>query len=372
MKILQILPEFHAGGVEDCTLQFARFLAANGHESLVVSHGGRLVAQLEAEGSRHIEMPVHRKSPLSLAQVRPLRRLFAREKPDVVHYRSRVPGWLSWLAWRRMSPSSRPRLVSTMHGFYSVNAYSAVMTKGEKVICVSNSVREYALQHFSKTSVPENLHVIYEGLDMSAYGPHVRPDEAWLKQWHEAHPGLAGKSVLLLPGRITRLKGHRDFFRLVGDLKARGLAVHGLVAGDTHPKKRAYLDELHAKVRDAGLAGDITFLGHRSDLRDVMHVADVVCSLTRQPEAFGRTVLEALVLGKPVAGYDLGGVAEQLARFFPSGKVPYGDAKALADTTEAIIRDRPTPTPVGEPFTLDCMCRATVSVYRELLDCPQG
>jgi len=365
MKILQILPEFHAGGVEDCTLQFARYLATHGHESIVVSNGGQLVAQLESEGSRHIAMPVHRKSPASLAQVRPLRRLIQREKPDIVHYRSRVPGWITWLAWRGMPQATRPRFVSTIHGFYSVNAYSAVMAKGEKVICVSNSIREYALRHYPMAS-PENLHVIYEGLDLGGYGPHTRPDHAWLRAWHASHPQLTGKTVLLLPGRITRLKGHGDFFRLIGGLKARGHAVHGLVAGDTHPDKRAYLNELHAEVRAAGLAGDVTFLGHRSDLRDVMHAADIVCSLSRQPEAFGRTVLESLAIGKPVAGYDRGGVGEQLERFFPAGRVPPGDTAALVDVCEAIIREKPAPGPVGEPFTIESMCRSTVRIYESL------
>ena len=128
LTILQILPALHSGGVERGTLEIARALVAAGHRSIVVSNGGRLVEQLVREGSEHITMPVHRKSLTSLFQVRPFRRLLQELKPDIVHARSRVPAWIAWLALRRMSPASRPRFVTTVHGLNSVSAYSAIMT----------------------------------------------------------------------------------------------------------------------------------------------------------------------------------------------------------------------------------------------------
>jgi hypothetical protein len=76
MKVIQILPELNAGGVERGTLEVGKYLTEQGHESIVISNGGRLVAQLEAEGSRHIPLPVHKKRLSSLKQVKVLRRLF--------------------------------------------------------------------------------------------------------------------------------------------------------------------------------------------------------------------------------------------------------------------------------------------------------
>lgn len=365
MKVIQILPELNAGGVERGTLEVARHLVSHGHESLVVSNGGRLVVQLERDGSRHITMPVHRKSIASLLQIRAMRRLLEREKPDIVHYRSRVPGWITWLAWRGMNPRTRPRLVSTVHGFYSVNAYSAIMTRGERVIAVSESTRRYVLENYPE--IPDQrIRVIPRGIDPAGYGHNRRPDAEWLAAWESAYPGFAGKCLLLLPGRITRLKGHEDFFRLVGALKQAGIPAHGLVAGDAHPKKQAYVGELKNKLAELGLAADVTFLGHRSDIREVMGVSTLVCALSQQPESFGRTVLEALALGKPVVGYDCGGVGELLGRLFPVGRVPLGDQARLVVAATTILHERPVPTDVGEPYTLDAMCRATVRVYQEL------
>ena len=365
MKIIQILPELNAGGVERGTLEVAAFLVAAGHEAIVISNGGRLVADLERSGARHVTLPVHRKSLGSLLQVRRLRRFLTNERADILHIRSRVPGWIAWLAWRGMDAQTRPRLVSTVHGFYSVNAYSAVMTRGERIIAVSASVRSHVLENYPDVAA-DRMRVIPRGIEPEHYGVDYRPSAEWLAGWQAERPGLAGKDVLLLPGRITRLKGHEEFFELLAALKALGHPVHGLVAGDTHPKKRAYLEELRASVQRLGISGEVDFLGHRQDLREIMAVSDVVCGLSRQPEAFGRTVLEALALGKPVIGYDCGGVGELLTGLFPVGRVPLGDRTCLLETARIILAQRPRPRPVGEPFTLDAMCRATLRVYQEL------
>lgn len=365
MKVLQILPELNAGGVERGTLEVAAQLVREGHEALVVSNGGRLVPALEASGARHLTLPVHRKSLSTLLQVRKLREILAREQPDILHIRSRVPGWVSWLAWRAMDPAERPRLVSTVHGFYSVNRYSAIMTKGERVIAVSTSIHDYIRKNYPAT--PEAaIRVIPRGIEPSLHGADYRPAPSWLAHWHAEHAQLAGKPVLLLPGRITRLKGHEDFFRLIAALRQEGIPAHGLVAGDTHAKKRAYLGELRRLVASLGLDDAITFLGHRSDIREVMAVSTVVCALSQQPESFGRTVLEAMALGKPVVGYACGGVGELLDKLFPQGKVPPGDAAQLLAATRAVVQSGAAPLTVGEPFTLEAMCRATLAVYREL------
>jgi glycosyltransferase involved in cell wall biosynthesis len=369
MKILQILPELNAGGVERGTLEIARYLVAQGHEAVVVSNGGRQVEALEKSGARHHALPVHRKSLTSLFQVRALRKIFETERPDIVHIRSRVPGWLTWLAWRKMDPATRPRLVTTVHGFYSVNAYSAIMTRGDRVIAVSESIRDYVRLNYPRT--PEAIvRVIPRGVELAQYPRGFAPAADWLATWQREQPQCAGKAVLLLPGRITRLKGHEDFFKLIAGLKKTGIAVHGLVVGDTHPQKRAYLAELRARSEEIGVAGEVSFLGHRSDVREIMAVSDVVYSLSQQPESFGRVTLETLAMGRAFVGYDHGGVGEQLREFFPVGGVRLGDAAGLLAVTRRVLAERAEPGVVGERYALATMCAATLAVYRELVTKP--
>ncbi len=118
MKIIQILPELNAGGVEGHVLDLAGFLASAGHESIVISNGGNMVAKLEQRGVRHVTMPVHRKSLRSLLQVHKLRAWLRDEKPDIVHAHSRVPAWIGWLALRGMDPLTRPTLMTGSDAAY--------------------------------------------------------------------------------------------------------------------------------------------------------------------------------------------------------------------------------------------------------------
>ena len=361
MKIIQILPELDAGGVEGHVLDLAGFLASAGHESIVISNGGNMVAKLEQRGVRHVTMPVHRKSLRSLFHVRKLRACLRDEKPDVVHAHSRVPAWVTWLALRGMDPLTRPKFVTTVHGFYSVNAYSAIMTKGDRIIAVSESIRTYVEEKYPQCD-PSRIVVIPHGIDPTIYHPDFKPSDAWLAQWHHEHPELIGKKLLLLPGRITRLKGHSDFFTLISELKKSGQPVCGLIAGNTHPKKQAYLQELQKQAHELGITNDIIFLGHRSDLRELMAVSDIVMALSQQPESFGLSVLEALALGRPVVGYDCGGVGELLNALYPTGKVPLGAHPKLLEVTWQIFKTASLPCG-NNPYTLEKSLAATAEIY---------
>ena len=362
MKVIQILPELNTGGVERGTLEVGKYLVDQGHESIVISNGGRLVAQLEAEGSRHISLPVHKKRISSLKQVKVLRRLFAEERPDVIHLRSRLPAWLAYLAWRNMDPLTRPRLITTVHGMYSVNAYSKIMTRGEQVICVSNSVKDYVLKNYP--DVPEDkLTVIHRGVDPAMFPYGFQPSASWLEKWRQQYPQLDSKFVITLPGRITRWKGPLDFIQVVAKLKKQGIPIHGLLVGEPHPKKLDFLKEVKAEIQGAGLEQDITLVGHRSDLREVMAVSDVVISCSTDPEAFGRVTLEALAIGKPVAAYSHGGVAEQLEVLFPEGRIAVSDTHEM--TSQVIKWYKTTCYPKKTTtFTLENMLLGTVKIYR--------
>ena len=116
LTVVQILPALESGGVERGTLEVGRYLVQNGHRSIVISAGGRMVEQLRREGSEHIAWDVGAKSLWSLRFVPRLRRFLRDNQVDILHARSRMPAWLAWLAWRGMEPIHRPRFVTTVHG----------------------------------------------------------------------------------------------------------------------------------------------------------------------------------------------------------------------------------------------------------------
>ncbi len=364
LTVLQMLPALDAGGVEQGTLEVGRHLVDHGHRSLVMSAGGRLLPRLQAEGSTHFAWDIGRKSPWTLRLVPRLRRLLATERVDILHLRSRLPAWVGYLAWRGMDPATRPHLVTTVHGPYTVNAYSAIMTHGERVIAVSEMIRTYILDNYPAVP-PERIRVIPRGVDPMLYPHGHQPAPAWRDDWYLAFPETRGKALLTLPARLTRWKGQEDFIDLVAALRRTHPEAHGLIVGEPHPRRREFLAELRQRVHARGLDGHITFTGHRADIREIMALSAIVLSLSRVPEAFGRATLEALSLGRPVIAYDHGGVAEQLAALLPAGGIAVGDWQAGAAKAGAWL-EQPPAVPKDNPFTLERMLAATLATYAEL------
>jgi glycosyltransferase involved in cell wall biosynthesis len=363
LTVLQMLPALESGGVEKGTLEVAKALVENGHRSLVISAGGRMVQQLEAEGSEHFAWPVDRKSLFTLRLIWKLRHFLTAQSVDVLHYRSRVPGWVAYLAWKGMNPDRRPHLISTVHGMHSVSTYSAVMTKGERVIAVSETIKKYIVENYPSTA-EERIELIYRGVDPLEFPYGYQPDTAWLEQWNNRYPQLTGKFVVALPGRMTRLKGHHDFLLIIRRLKDQGKDVVGLVVGGEDAKRKSYADEIYQSAADMALSDAIVFTGQRADMKEIYSQCDAVLSLSSKPESFGRTVLEALSLGRPVIGYDHGGVGEILTVLYPEGRVPLGDVDAVVGRLSQPL----TPVAENQRFLKDVMLDRTLKLYQSAAD----
>jgi glycosyltransferase involved in cell wall biosynthesis len=365
LTVVQMLPALEGGGVERGALEVAAALAQRGHRSLVISAGGPHVVRLEAGGSRHIAWPIGTKSPLTLRWVGRVRRLLARENVDILHARSRLPAWVAWLAWRGLPPARRPRFLTTVHGLYSVSAYSAIMMKGERIIAVSEAARDYIRTNYPGVA-PRRIAVIPRGVAPTEYPAGYSPDEIWLADWYRQYPATRGKYLVTLPGRLTRRKGMRDFIAVVQGLKQAGIPVHGLAVGGFPASPRArFKQECRRRLALAGLEDTITLTGYREDLREILAISGAVLSLAHQPEAFGRTVAEALSLGRPVAGYAHGGVGEQLTTLFPAGAVAVGDAAGIRNRLLEWYPAAPTPA-VNHLYTLERMLDSTLDLYREM------
>jgi len=365
MKVVQVLPALRGGGVEKGTLEVAQYLVDQGHESIVVSAGGQMVSQLEAEGSRHIAWDLGRKSVLTFRHVWAFRRFLKQEKPDILHLRSRMPAWVAWLAWRGLPKNQRPRLITTVHGLYSVSGYSKIMCRGDVVIAVSDTVKAYIEANYPDTP-KDCIRVIYRGVDAKEFPYQYQPPIEWCSRFYQEFPQLSGRKILCLPGRLTRLKGHHDFIDMIESLsKVRGDIV-GLIVGGEDPKRVDYANELYKRVERLGLSDKIIFTGARTDIREIFSISAIVYSLSNKPESFGRTVLEALRLGRPVVGYDHGGVGEILQQIYPTGAVTLKDQDQLQARSRALIDtdiDTESVVPESHLFTKQEMLRQTLQVY---------
>jgi glycosyltransferase involved in cell wall biosynthesis len=362
LTVVQLIPALHAGGAERAVLEVGQALVRAGHRSVVISAGGRMTAQLEADGSEHVTLAIGRKSLSTLGRLWRLRRILQELKPDVVHVRSRLPAWMGWWALKGMSP--RPHFITTVHGLNSPGRYSAIMLRGERIVVVSQTVRDYLISHYSKLDTTR-IRIIPRGIDPEAFPYGHRPEESWQKAFFNEFPKLAGAPLLTLPGRGTRLKGHHDAIELVAELKQRGIDTRLLLLGVIEPGREAYVQELKDLIKGRGVENQVVMTPARQDVRDIYAMSALVLQLSNKPEAFGRTVVEALALCRPVLGYAHGGVGELLAELYPAGRVPPGDRERLVERAAELLRVAPPIAPLQRYRLID-MQHAALALYEEV------
>lgn len=362
MHIAQALVSLNLGGSELVATELSEYLVQAGHRVTVISAGGPLQQRVDAGGAFRLEWALGKKNPVTLLYIRHLANWLKRERPDILHAHSRLPAWICLLAMRRLPVSERPVFITSVHGHYSVNRYSAIMAKGDRVIAVSDHIHEYTLRNFPVTT-PGHVVTIHGGTSPESFPYRHRPDDAWFGRTFAEFPQLRNKRLLCLPGRLSRYKGHTLFIELMAALAADHPDVHAIIVGQARPGSR-YRSELEGLAERSGVLDRLTFTGARLDMRDWLAASSIVFSLCSDPpEAFGRTVPEALRLGVPVIGWNHGGVQEVLAGMFPEGAVIPDDPLALlARTREFLIN--PPRVPPSDAFLLEDSMRRTLELYQ--------
>ncbi len=370
LTILQMLPDLEGGGVERGTLEMGSFLVSKGHRSLVVSGGGRLVDQLEKEGSNHRVMSVGSKSPAVLKCIWPLRKMLRDERIDILHLRSRMPAWVGYAAWLSLPQKHRPLLVTTFHGFYSVNAYSAIMTRGNAIIAVSESIKKHIAECYNKM---DNVTLIFRGVDAKQFTPEL-VEQSRVDELADNWGVDRDKPIIMLPGRITRLKGQDIFIKSLSLLN--GFDFQAILVGDIG-ENPGYSEELLELIGKNNLASRVKLVGHCADMAASYMIADVVMSASSsEPEAFGRTTVEAMAMGKPVIATAHGGSLETVVHGETGWLVPPSDPEAMAHAIEKALelgdkalknmgtkgRER-----VLSRFTTESMCESTLKLYKDQL-----
>jgi glycosyltransferase involved in cell wall biosynthesis len=371
MVVLQVLPALETGGVERGTIEMVQAIVAAGGTALVASAGGRMVSEVERAGGRHLALKLMTKDPLNIVlNAGPLARLIRREGVSLVHARSRAPAWSAWLAARR----TRVPFVTTWHGVYGEDfpgkhIYNSVMARGDRVIAISHYVAGRVQTRYRVDA--GRLRVIYRGVDAAVFDPALAVGDR-VHRLAQAWRLPPGAPVVMLPARLTRWKGAELLLDAMALLPSQE-AYCVLVGSDQG--RRAYADRLVVRAERLGLGGRVRFAGHCEDMPAALQLADVVVSPSLKPEPFGRVVIEAQAMGRPVVVSDHGGAAETVQPGLTGWRVPPGDAPALADALQsALSLDAAQKAELAERardsvltyFTTSAMQQATLAVYREL------
>jgi glycosyltransferase involved in cell wall biosynthesis len=370
--VLQVLPALGPGGAERGAVDVAAAIVAAGGTALVASAGGPLERDLLRAGARHITLPLDSKNPFQIrANARRLAHLVRRYRVDIVHARSRAPGWSALMAARR----TRRPFLTTFHGTYNESGrlkhlYNSVMARGDLVIAISEHIAELIVARYG--TEPERIRLIPRGIDLLQFDPGKvglgRLLTLW-RQWRleESMP------VVMLPGRLTRWKGQMVLIEALARLGRTDIRCV-LVGSDQG--RTGYREELEARIQALGIGEVMRIVDHCADMPAAYMLADVVVSASIDPEAFGRVVVEAQAMGRPVIATGHGGSRETVIEGETGWFVAPGDPDELAERLAFALQLEPEEREamaasaiehVRANFDKDVMCARTLTVYDELL-----
>ena len=369
--VLQVIPRLVTGGAERGTIEIAAALSAAGWSSFVASAGGPLEHSIGRSGGTHLTLPLASKNPLVMRRnVSALSHVIRDFDIDIVHARSRAPAWSAWAAAR----ATGRHFVTTFHNAYSLGSrlkhrYNSVMAKGERVIAISNFVAEHVAEVYGVDG--DRLRTIPRGVDLDIFDPQQVTGARMAnlaREWRLPD----GAPVVMLPGRLTRWKGGLDFIAAIAALARRD--IFGVIVGSE--QRRGFRRELEAAIESRGLGGVLRIVEDSHDMPAAYMLADVVVSASTAAEGFGRVIVEAQAMGRPVVATDHGGARETIAPGVTGWLVPAGDPAALAEAIGAALSLTPADrwrlsqraiAHIAAHFTREQMCAKTIAVYEELL-----
>lgn len=381
--ILQIVPRLDTGGAERSAVEVAQAVVRAGGRALVLAEpAGRLAPEAVAAGAEVLPFAAAAKNPLRmLANARAIVHLIAEEGVDLVHARSRAPAWSGLLAARRAGVP----FVTTYHGAYGETNrlkrhYNSVMARGDVVIANSHYTANLIAERYGTPR--ERMAVIHRGIDGGRFDP-AAIDSRRVETLRAGWGVEPGARVVLQAARLTAWKGQGVLIDAAARLKAEGRDGWVVVLAGDAQGRDGYLQSLQAKIAQAGLDSRVRLVGHVEDMATAYLAAHVTVVASTEPEAFGRTAIEAAALGCPVIATAIGAPPETVlaepavARDAATGwLVPPDDTAALAgrlaaalalDPAERSAMGRRGRAHVLANFTVEAMQRRTLAVYDGLL-----
>lgn len=364
MKIVQLLPELNEGGVERGVCDLNREFIKRGIDNIVISNGGVLADQITKDGGKHIQFDVCSKNLLTAPmRVFRLRKILRELKPDILHVRSRVPAWLVYFANRAL----KIKVVSTVHGYNSINFYSKIMTKADEIICGSSFMIEHIIKHYDV--LREKIHLIPRGIDLNDFSSE-NLDQEFIGMLVSKY-NLQDKIILTQVARITQWKDQKTTIKAFAELKKEHPNAVLFLVGGYREDKEGYFAQLKTLVRELAVENEVIFLGHTSKIKEIFSFAKLNISSSYKPETFGRANVEGMFLGVPLVGTNIGATSDYICE----GETGYfftpQNAEELKDIILKALETKFDKTFISqfakENFSLEQMVVKNIEVYEKIV-----
>ena len=383
-RILYVNNSADLYGASRALLRILGPLAERGLEAVVVvPERGPLLERIEALGIKVIVDPGL--SILDRATLKSLRafkfflgfplsvlrffNLIRRERIALVHTNTAVmpsTAFAAWLAglphvWHMREIFDEFRSAWKFYGRY-VHAFST------RIPCMSEAI---AAQFPTRSKT----RVLFDGLPLEEYPRAEQTSKAVAR----AHFRLGAGPVVGCVGRIKFVrKGQEVLVQAAALLKQRGILAKYLIVGAPAPGNEEHGERLRRLIRDLGVEADVVMPGELADPKPAYAAMDVCVLPSAQAEPFGLVVLEAMAMGCPVVATAIGGPLSIVAQGETGFLVPPGDAAALADKLEVLLRDaelRERMAAAGRErleskFSFANTVNELEALYREVLNAP--
>lgn len=339
----------------------AEALRKNGYDVVLVCPRGEYIQDLtERDGFRWVEWPLQRRSlnPMrELSAVCDLARIYQREDPDVIHQDTIKPnlyGSLAILLNRlRSGNDSSPIVVSAFMGigFLFSNHLKArllrlfvvpIMKLALSQECVrtvfSNTRDRDTFIEFGLVDEQSSRVLVSEFVDTAKF----RPRDADGDQSGDGQR----ETVVLMAARMLWDKGVREFVEAAKELKVRDVPVRMCLAGKPDTESPGYVPEV--KLREWNRAGIVEWLGHRSDMPDLLRSVDIGALPTHYNEGLPRFLVEAASSGLPLIASDLAPCRRVVREGKNGFLIPTNDPESLANAVETLVYDPSLQGSMGE------------------------
>ena len=372
-SVLQVLPHLNSGGLVSGAIEVSEALQKSGMRSFVASEGGRREREIIRTGGKVFNFSLGSKNPLIIfLNIYKLSRIIKKYKINIIHARSRAPAWSAYFAAKKMGIP----FVATFHGTYSIQnnlkkKYNSIMVKADKVIAISSFINKHILSNYKVDQ--EKIVTVHRGINIEEFD-YLKVSNERLIAFSKKFNIPEDSFVILLPGRITRWKGHILLIEAISKLKRSDIIC--LFVGDLQGRNK-YFAELNKTIDKFKLKNNFRIIANQSDMSAIYKLSDVVVSASLEPEAFGRVVAEAQAMGRPTVAVNHGGGPEIIIDGETGWLFRPGDANDLADKINKALnlniddRKKMSVKAIERAklnFNNEMMCAKKLNIYAELIN----
>ena len=381
IKVLQVIPKLGYGGAETGCYDLAHFLPEQGCKSFIVTSGGVLLKFIKKEKVKVFRLPVQSKNPiLILFNAIIISLIILIYNINIVHARSRAPAWSCLIATKITSR----KFVTTFHGTYNFSNrfkkfYNSVMVRSHLIIAGSNFIFSHINENYGDFFLnrKRKLLVIFRGINANYFNPQ-KISLSKIEKFSKKNSIDRDKFIILLPGRLSFWKGQKIFIEALKLLSEQNnnQPFEGIIIGGDQGKS-VYKKQLIALVERYRLKKIIKFIDHCDEMPVAYKIANLVCSCSSEPEAFGRVSVEAQSMGIPIVASDIGGSIETIVKDKTGFLFKSGDSNALANAIIMVMqKDYNSLKSIGfegrknilKKFDVDKMCHTTFTEYKKLIE----